>query len=216
MSTDQLEKQMQFRGVLIQRAALIIAGLVFLLSLSATAQEKKSEISLQGTGSFTRDVHDQNTFQQSTNSGGFLVGYRYHFNRWLAADGNYGWNRNTQEYFGPAGFTAIRSNVHEVSGDMALTLTIKVARLRPYALAGVGALIFDPRDGIGEPGFADTQTKPAFIYGVGVDYDLVHNVALRVGYRGLVYKAPDFGVSALDVDKVTHTAQPSAGIVFRF
>jgi opacity protein-like surface antigen len=201
---------------MIQRAAFIIAGLVLLLSLSASAQEKKSEISLQGTGSFTSDTHSQTVFQQSNNSGGFLVGYRYHFNRWLAADGNYGWNHNTQEYFGSSGFTAIRSNVHEVSGDMALTLPFKVARLRPYALAGVGALIFDPRDSVGVPGFADTQTKPMFVYGVGVDYDLVHNVALRVGYRGLVYKAPDFGVSALDVDKVTHTAQPSAGIVFRF
>src|SRR4051812_37731100 len=207
---------MNFRSVLIQRAAIMVTGAVLLLSLSATAQEKKSEISVQGTGSFTGDTNSHGVFQQSTNSGGFLLGYRRHFNSWLAADANYGWNRNTQEYFAPSGFAAVRSNVHEISGDLALTLPFKIARLRPYALAGVGALIFDPRDGVGVPGFADTQTKPAFIYGVGVDYDLVHNVALRVGYRGLVYKAPDFGVSALDVDKVTHTAQPSAGIVFRF
>ena len=187
-----------------------------MLSLSATAQEKKSEISLQGTGSFTGDTNSHDVFQQSTNSGGFLLGYRRHFNSWLAADANYGWNRNTQEYFAPSGFAAVRSNVHEISGDLALTLPFKIARLRPYVLAGVGALIFDPRDSVGVPGFADTQTKPTFLYGGGVDYDLVHNVALRVGYRGLVYKAPDFGVGGLNLDKVTHTAQPSAGIVFRF
>jgi len=40
--------------------------------------------------------------------------------------------------------------------------------------------------------------------------------AVKAEYRGLIYKAPSFGVSALDADKFTHVAQPSAGIVFRF
>jgi hypothetical protein len=31
-----------------------------------------------------------------------------------------------------------------------------------------------------------------------------------------VYDAPDFGLRVFDTIKVTHTAQPSAGIVFRF
>jgi hypothetical protein len=36
----------------------------------------------------------------STDAGGFMVGYRYHINRWLSAEGNYGYDRNTQQYFG--------------------------------------------------------------------------------------------------------------------
>jgi len=32
----------------------------------------------------------------------------------------------------------------------------------------------------------------------------------------LVYNTPDFGLASLRVDRVTHTAQPSAGLVFRF
>jgi hypothetical protein len=44
----------------------------------------------------------------------------------------------------------------------------------------------------------------------------VKHVALRAEYRGLVYSAPDFGLTALNTNTVTHTAQPSAGIVFRF
>jgi len=39
-----------------QRTASIIASIVFLLSLGATAQESRSEISLQGTGFFTKDT----------------------------------------------------------------------------------------------------------------------------------------------------------------
>jgi hypothetical protein len=39
---------------------------------------------------------------------------------------------------------------------------------------------------------------------------------LRAEYRGFVFKDPDFGVRSLDTDSWTHTAQPSAGLVYRF
>src|SRR5258708_5087361 len=51
---------------------------------------------------------------------------------------------------------------------------------------------------------------------VGADYALTHHLSLRAEYRGFVYKNPDFGLAALHTDSWTHTAQPSAGIVFRF
>ena len=48
-----------------------------------------------------------------TNTGGFLLlGYRYNINRWLAAEANYGYDRNTQAYFGSAGSGRVQSNVH--------------------------------------------------------------------------------------------------------
>ena len=53
-------------------------------------------------------------------------------------------------------------------------------------------------------------------YGGGADFPVVNHVSLRAEYRGLVYNAPDFGLSSLNTNTVTHAAQPSAGIVFRF
>ena len=35
--------------------------------------------------------------------GGILVSYRYHFNRWFAADVSYGWNRDTQQNISSSG-----------------------------------------------------------------------------------------------------------------
>ena len=35
-------------------------------------------------------------------------------------------------------------------------------------------------------------------------------------YRGFVFKAPSFNLASLNTNSWTHTAQPSAGIVFRF
>ncbi len=64
-----------------RRTAIMIAGFVILLTLGALAQESRSEISLQGTGFFTKDTNGQGISRTSTDTGGFLVGYRYHINR---------------------------------------------------------------------------------------------------------------------------------------
>ena len=68
---------------------------VLVLTLGATAQEQRSEIGLQGTGFFTKDSHRQGISQHATDTGGLLVSYRYWFNRWIATQADYGYNRNT-------------------------------------------------------------------------------------------------------------------------
>ena len=94
--------------------------------------------------------------------------------------------------------------------------------MRPYALAGVGGLFFRPTNSLNNSlvGVANNtgnnQTKAAFVYGGGVDFDLTHYVAFRAEYRGLVYKIPDFQIPGLASDAFTHTAQPSVGLVWRF
>jgi len=197
---------------------LLIAGMVVLFSLGATTQEIPSEISLQGTGFFTRDTTGQGTTQRGTETGGFLVGYRYHFNRWLAADTVYGYGRNTQQYFGSAGLTRVQSNIHQATGGFVVSLpTSAKFRLSPYLLAEGGALVFDPTNNtFGTVTGARRQAVGVFVYGGGVDYPVIKYLSLRAEYRGLVYNAPDFGLAGLNTDKITHTAQPSAGVVFRF
>jgi opacity protein-like surface antigen len=204
------------------RTKLLLAGLlgaVLLLASSARAQDEVGhhEVSVQGTGFFTKDSQQNGTFQHSTDTGGLLVNYRFHFNRWLAAEASYGYDRNTQENFTPSSAFGIQSNVHQATGALVVTLPVEVARLKPYVLAGAGALVFNPTDNAG--GFvagAQRQARPAFVYGGGVDYRLMRHVALRAEYRGLVYDRPDFGIASLSSNVTTHTAQPSAGLVFNF
>jgi biotin transporter BioY len=81
-----------------RRIAIMLAGFVALSALGATAQEARSEISVQGTGFFTRDTSGQGVTRTTTDTGGFLVGYRYHFNRWLAGEANYGYDRDTLKF----------------------------------------------------------------------------------------------------------------------
>jgi opacity protein-like surface antigen len=189
-----------------------------LAAVAVVAQESRSEISLQGTGFFTKDSSGNGTLQRGTETGGFLVGYRYHFNRWLAAEAVYGYDRNTQQYFAPAGFSRVQANVHQATGGLVFNLPApRRLGFSPYVLAEGGALVFDPtNNNFGSVPGAQRQTTGVFSYGAGADFPIIRHVSLRAEYRGLVYSTPDFGLRNLNTNTVTHTAQPSAGLVFRF
>src|ERR1700751_1672288 len=125
----------------LKRAAVIVGILAF-VSITAVAKENRSEISIQGTGFFTKDTDGNGIQQHATDTGGFLVGYRYNINRWLAAEANYGYDRNTQSYFGDT-TARVQSNIHQVTGSTIVKLPT-LAKLQPYVLGGGGAFIFDP------------------------------------------------------------------------
>lgn len=200
------------------RKVVIMFAIVALFLGAAVAQESRSEISLQGTGFFTKDSSGQGTTQRATNTGGFLVGYRYNLTRWLAAEADYGYDRNSQHYFGSSGFSRIQANVHQATGGFVVRIpTVHRLKLSPYVLAEGGALVFDPTgNSFGTVPGAQRQATGVFVYGGGADFPLLKHVGLRAEYRGLVYSAPDFGLAALNTNTITHTAQPSAGLVFRF
>ncbi len=202
------------------RTALFSAvAAFFVFSATAMAQvEQHSQISLQGTALVTKDTNADSSplSHQATKSGGLLVGYSYQFNSWAGAEGNYGYTQNTQNYMASVG-QSIRSDFHEITGAFVAHIPVKVRSVRPYALAGAGALVFNPTDDAKRMNSAiDRQTKAAFVYGGGVDFDITSNFGVRAEYRGLVYKVPDFQLDALNLDKVTHLAQPSVGFFFRF
>jgi len=191
---------------------------VLMCASGAIAQEGRwQEISVQGTGFFTKDSSGNGINQHATDTGGFLLSYRYHFNRWLAADASYGYARNTQQNFTSSSQFGVQANVHQATGALVVTAPHRIFRLAPYVLAGTGALVFDPTGNAGgSVSGAQSQSKAAFVYGSGADYDLSRHFTLRAEYRGFVYGRPDFDLAALHSGTTTHTAQPSAGIVFRF
>jgi opacity protein-like surface antigen len=193
----------------------MVVSILALLSVAAVAQDSRSEISIQGTGFFTKDTGGNGIQQHATDTGGFLLGYRYNLNRWLAAEANYGYDRNTQFYF--SGTPArVQADIHQITGSAVVKLP-GFARLQPYALAGAGALLFDPtRNSGGTFAGATLETKAAFVYGVGAQYAFTRHLSLQAEYRGLVYKAPSFNLAGLNTDSWTQIAQPSAGIVLRF
>jgi opacity protein-like surface antigen len=172
---------------------------VLLCASGAMAQEGRwQEISVQGTSFFTKDSSGNGINQHATDTGSFLLSYRYHFSRWLAADASCGYARNTQQDFSSSGPLIVQANVHQDTGALVVTVPRRVFKLHPYALAGADALMFDPTGNVaGFVSGAQSQTKAAFVYGGGADYDLGKHFTLRAEYRGFVYERPDFGLVAL-------------------
>ena len=56
-----------------RRSAIVFASFVMLLTLGAAAQENRSDISLQGTGFFTKDTNGNGISRTTSDTGGFQV-----------------------------------------------------------------------------------------------------------------------------------------------
>lgn len=201
---------------------LSAVAFIFLFIAAGLAQDSRSEVSVQGTVDLPKNSTNIDIPHDATKSGGFLFGYRYHLNPWFAVEGDYGYTRDTQKYFDPIfGETDIQANVHQLTGEAVITAP-STNRVRPYGLAGIGGLFFRPTNslnnsfvGVGN-NTGNNQTKAAFVYGGGVDFDISHSLAFRAEYRGYFYKIPDFQLPGLASDNFTHLAQPSVGLVWRF
>lgn len=195
--------------------ALAVFLAVGVSAVSAFAQvEQPNQISVQGTGLFTKSYKDWVPSYDATKSAGLLVGYSYQFSRWFGAEGNYGYSRNTLNYAFGSATSSVQSDYHQVTGAFVVHIPTHVQHFRPYALGGGGALVFNPTDKFATA--ADRQTRGTFLYGGGANFDITNNFGFRAEYRGYVYKVPDFGIDTLNLDKFTHLAEPSVGFYARF
>jgi len=204
---------------MLRKLSIAVACFMFLLS-AAFAQENRSDVAVSVFGSFPKQTTGDSIQQDPTNSGGFLLSYSYGFRPHQSVELNYGFTRDTQYYTvvgtitGP--IASQQANVHEFTGAYVLDAGGS-RKLDPFVLGGIGALIFNPVTNSNNASFgSSTQTTAAFVYGFGLDYRLVHSLGVRLEYRGLIYKAPNFGVSEISTGSWGHSAEPSIGITYRF
>jgi opacity protein-like surface antigen len=194
------------------KIGLLVTALA-LLSLPALAQNGNSEVSANFTGNFQKQANGMGVTDSATDSGGFLVNYRYHFNRWSAVEANYGNALFSQVY--NTG-TVTQARVQEATFAYMFTFGVdRDARFHPFLEAGTGALFFSPVSA-GSTGPALSQNRPALLYGGGVAYRLTNRFSVQAGYRGLVYTAADFSVPTQVTNAKTNMAEPYVGVSFRF
>jgi hypothetical protein len=145
------------------------------------------------------------------NSGGLLVTFRHHFTAWSAIEVNYDYTRFLETY-NTGSIT--RTRVDEVTLGYVLSLqSLTGEHFAPFAEVGMGALIFSP---VSSNSGAITQDRAPVLYGCGIDLSDGGHLAVRFGYRGLIFHAPDFAVSNQMVGGISHFAEPYVGIVVRF
>jgi len=193
-------------------AALCIGtALLCLPAFSQDESQGRSEASAQFFGTFVKSTTQNGVRQTSSDSGGVLASYRFFFTNHQGVEVNYGYSRSTQSYNFASVATGVNANQHEATA--AYVFRMPMRRFTPFAEAGVGALVFDPRNVVG----ASTQARVAFIYGAGADFNLTHRFFARAQYRGLVYNSPTLNlIGNLGADRTTHLAEPSIGLGYRF
>ena len=163
------------------RAVVTAAGIFLGLSLAASGQENRSEISLQGSGLFTKSSSGNGTEYSSTKSGGLLATYRYHLNHWISVEGAYGFSVDTQKYSLASSLFRIQSGIHDFTGSVVMSLPSRNhSRINPYLLVGGGVLRFAPTNNqVSTVSNAQGQTRGVFVYGVGVNYAIHKKLSLR-------------------------------------
>ena len=217
---------------MVRRSGIVIAAFVLLAS-TAWAQDNTYEISLGGSAVFSKQSSGNATVLTPTNSGAVLITGRYRFSEHSSVEINYSHTANSQIYFSAPLTYRIQDTIAEYSGAYVFSFH-QSAKTEPFVFAGAAALVFYPGynfntvNGVQTYLPASQQTQPAFLYGGGLDYrifsslplirrsSLTNHLALRLQYRGLVYKAPAFNVQNLFTGARGHMAEPSVGIVVKF
>jgi len=217
---------------MVRRSGIVVAAFVLLASM-AWAQDNTYEISLGGSAVFSKQSSGNGTVLTPTNSGAVLITGRYRFSEHSSVEINYSHTANSQIYVSAPLTYRIQDTIAEYSGAYVFSFH-QSAKTEPFVFAGAGALVFYPGynfntvNGVQTFLPASQQTQPAFLYGGGLDYrifsslplirrsSLTNHLALRLQYRGLVYKAPAFNVQNLFTGARGHMAEPSVGIVVKF
>jgi opacity protein-like surface antigen len=198
-------------------------GLLALTFVEAQVQAQ-TDVALSIYGAFNGSTNGNGVQQSPSNSAGGMLELRHISNPLMGFDVTYSYNRDNQAYAGTivlpspcptSGCTitsaAVKANAHELTGDY--VVSVKIGKLRPFALGGLGVLLYEPVSGQSN---TTSSTKPVFVYGAGLDWGLIPHLGLRLQYRGNVYKAPDLTRVYTSTGAFTHSAEPMLGAYFRF
>jgi len=215
------------------RTTGIVLAVFFLLTSVGLGQDNRYDVSLGGAAVLSKQSTGNGTVLTPTNSAAVLITGRYRFSDHSSVEINYAHTPNSQIYLsGPLTYR-VQDTISEYSGAYVFSF-LQSPKMEPFVFAGAAALTFYPTYGSDTINGVQTslpssqQTKPAFLYGGGVDYRIFSSIplvrrstltkylALRLQYRGLVYKAPDFKVQNLFTGARGHMAEPSVGIVVKF
>ena len=184
-----------------------------LFGTQAPAQTLKNfDAAVSGFAQFTGTADGNGIRDVPTRSGGGLATFRQSFKPWLGYEVNYSYTRFSEGYTGQP--FLVQDNVHETTGAYLVQLP-KLLVFQPFAAAGFGSLLFLPTAVGGQ--HYNQQFRLAFLYEVGLNYPLItDHFGVRIQYRGLMYKTPDFNQPYLATNTRRLTSEPTIGLYVRF
>lgn len=158
-----------------------------------------------------------NTVQQDATIGiwGALVSYRYMLTPRSALEVNYQYNQNVQKFLTSFNSIRVHTRFQEVSGAYVHTFAFR--NFNPFVEAGIGGYIFGPiKDQKTTDLDAKQTTNIGALYGGGIAYELSPSWDIRAEYRGLVMKAPSFGLEQYRTNRYYNISNPTIGVAYHF
>jgi hypothetical protein len=230
------------------RRAWIAVAVWFLLAGIVVAQDGHFDAGGNFGGTFPNSSTGNGVTHSGTNGAEIFGTFRFRFDRKNALAFNYGKGRDSQVYLTSFDFHIL---THITEYTFAYVYSPwQNQKIETFVFAGGGGLVFDPQSswifynnntnsafGINQTQVtigASKQTELAFLYGGGLDYrlsaipfgsrvPLSSHFAFRIQYRGLIYRNPDFNVTAgtgsvpsFFTGTNGHMVEPSLGLVFKF
>ncbi len=181
------------------------------------AQESRQDVSISGTALIEPFKASSTTVQvNSTPAYGGLLSYRFMLTPSAALEANYGLTyQNSIGFYVNPNHYKVLTRTQELSAAFVKSFVFK--NFNPFVEAGPAALIFLPIRNSGTTNVdAKQQTTVGGMYGAGFAYELSPSFDLRVEYRGLVTKVPNFGLSQLSANRWYNISNPAIGFAYHF
>ena len=180
------------------------------------------ELTTSASGVEQRDInftHSTLTIKPSSTVGE-LVTLRYTAKPYFGLEFNFGNARFTQNYtFSPRPSPTIlpsaQASARELTFGYIAHPGYRPFGLQPFLGAGAGTIRFKPTTYGGQS--LPPQYRAAYYYTLGVEDNFPgSHFGVRVGFRQLVYLAPDFLQNYLTIIRHVRTSEPTIGFYVRF
>jgi hypothetical protein len=186
------------------------------------------DLGINGAGLFTKDVSGTNYLgnQVTLNASstlGALVQVRYIRKPLVGFEFNYGYARYTENFnfattstFGPpAGPFPVQTKANEYTfGYVAHLPRYNFHGIQPFVAVGAGSTGFTPTPYGGE-GLPE-KARMTYYYSIGAESMVAKHFGVRLQFRQLFYKAPDFGQNYLTIQQQTFTSEPTFGFFLKY
>jgi outer membrane immunogenic protein len=197
---------------------LLACALPFGAAVAGHAQESRQDFSISGAGLFPRDTNGNAVQQRSTIGDGLVASYRYMATPHVALEGNYGWDRITYKFNSPGNVIRVHTQFQEFSAGLVYS-AFAWKNFYPFAEAGVGGYLFGIVNDIKTDYTGlKSNTNIGFLYGAGTAYELSPSWDIRVEYRGIYVKAPNFGAPSnfTNTGRYSNITNPVVGVAYHF
>ena len=202
----------------------LLALLLTVGAVAGRAQESRQDVSVSGSAMIEPHVFSSTDVSVGAKTGlGGLFSYRFMLTPRGAVEANYAYSQNNIHYHANALPSGVQINTRTQEVSAAYVYNFNFHNFNPFVEVGGGALLWGQIRNLATTTIdAKGQTTIVGLYGGGIAYEISPSFDIRLEYRGIVSKVPDFGLTSstngpnLSTNKYYNIYNPVIGVAYHF